>query len=385
MSSLPLRQTVRDASGTTRADAVTLNSADPAGGLQQISEEHFRSALAADGEPVTRAYRIAGHSVRLRFAQNVLARRLTRAFAHLEATSDEPNLSVDAWHSSGSAAPRPPLPAIESDESTRGAVAHFDDGRTRALYQPAIKILNVLDVLEDRGWFWAESAADIPEWECATPIRHILHWWLAERGVQQVHAAAVGEPSGGVLVVGKGGSGKSTVSLACASAGMAYAGDDYVAATVTPEPYVHSLYSSAKVEPHHLARFPGLAARNGIVRPDRAEVAPFDSEKTVLYLHESHPGVPVAGFPLRAILLPKITGEPASRISPVSALRALAALAPSTIVQLHTAGQSALEAMKRLVDEVPSFELELGTDVGAVPPLVAGLLHELGSDGTAAR
>ncbi|MGB8003812.1 MAG: hypothetical protein WCF27_06070, partial [Gaiellaceae bacterium] len=172
---------------------------------------------------------------------------------------------------------------------------------------------------------------------------------------------------------------------ACASAGMAYAGDDYVAATVTPEPYVHSLYSSAKVEPHHLARFPGLRMGSGIVRPARDEVAPFDSEKTVLYLHELHPDVPVAGFPLRAILLPRITGGPASRVAPVSALRALAALAPSTIVQLHTAGQSALEAMKRLVDAVPSFELELGTDVDAVPPLVAGLLHELGSDGTAAR
>ncbi|MGB8004210.1 MAG: hypothetical protein WCF27_08095, partial [Gaiellaceae bacterium] len=80
MSSLPLRQTVRDASGTSRADAVTLNSADPGGGLQQISEEQFRNALAAEGEPVTRAYRIAGQSVRLRFAQDALARRLTRAF-----------------------------------------------------------------------------------------------------------------------------------------------------------------------------------------------------------------------------------------------------------------------------------------------------------------
>ena len=385
MSSLPLRQMVRDARGTTRADAVTLNSADPAGGLQEISEEHFRNALAADGAPVTRTYRIAGHAVRLRFAQDVLARRLTRAFAHLEASSEEPRLSVDAWHSSGSAVARPPLPAIESDESTRGAVAHFDDGRTRALYQPAIKMLNVLDVSAGRGWFWAENAASIPEWECATPIRHILHWWLAERGIQQVHAAAVGDPSGGVLIVGKGGSGKSTVALACASAGMAYAGDDYVAATVTPEPYVHSLYSSAKVEPHHLARFPSLGTGKGIVSPDRDEVAPFDSEKTVLYLHELHPGVPVTGFPLRAILLPRITGKPASRVSPVSALRALAALAPSTIVQLHTAGQSALEAMKGLVDEVPSYELELGTDVDAVPPLIAGLLHELGSDGTAAR
>jgi len=383
-SSLLLRQTVPDGTGTpARADDVTLNSAEATNGLHRICPQHFRAALTASGKPVTRAFRIAGHAVRLHFADDVIARRLTRAFAHLEGDTQEPELTVNAWQSTGIAAP--PLPAIHSDAATRGAVAHFDDGRARALYQPAIRILNVLDVPQDVGWFWTEDAAGIPEWECATPIRHILHWWLAERGAQQVHAAAVGNKSGGVLVVGKGGSGKSTVSLACATAGMAYAGDDYVAATVTPEPYVHSLYSSAKVEPHHLLRFPALSEGPGVVRPERSEVAPFDTEKTVLYLHELRPDVPVSGFPLRAIVLPKITESGTSGLAPISAPRALAALAPSTIVQLHTAGQDALEAMKRLVAEVPSFELELGGEIDAIAPLVSQLLTDLGSDGTAGR
>jgi hypothetical protein len=385
-SSPPLRHTVPDATDApARADDATLKSAEAAGGLDQVCERHFRAALAASGEPVTCDFRIAGHAVRLRFADDAIAQRLTRAFAHLEATSQEPELTVDAWQSAGTGAPAPPLPAIQRDAATRGAVAHFDDGRARALYQPAIRILNVLDVPGDVAWFWAEDAAGVPEWECATPMRHILHWWLAERGVQQLHAAAVGDRSGGVLVVGKGGSGKSTVALACATAGMAYAGDDYVAATVTPEPYVHSLYSSAKVEPHHLVRFPALSEGPGVVRPERNEVAPFDTEKTVLYLNELRPDVPVSGFPLRAIVLPRITESGTSRIAPISAPRALAALAPSTIVQLHTAGQDALEAMKRLVAEVPSFELELGGEVDAIPAVVSQLLTDLGSDGTAAR
>ena len=384
-SSRLLRQTVRDAAGTSNRPEATLTPAEPAAGLEQISADHFRTVLQSVGEPATFDFELAGHPVQLRFGQEPFAQRLTRAFAHLPPTEREPELRVDAWHSGDGRAPGPPLPFVESDESTRGAVAHFDDGATRALYQPAIQILNVLHVPTSRGWFWAEDAARIPEWECATPIRHILHWWLAERGVQQVHAAAVGETTGGVLVVGKGGSGKSTVALACATAGMAYAGDDYVATTITPEPYVHSLYSSAKVEPHHLSRFPGLNKGVGFVGPESGELAPFDSEKTVLYLEELHPGVPVVGFPLRAILLPRITGEQKSRILPVSAPRALAALAPSTIVQLHTAGQSALESMKQLVGSVPSFQLELGLDVDAVPRIVSELLQDLGSDGTAAR
>jgi hypothetical protein len=350
--------------------------------LAETAEACFRAAAAASRSSLqTATFEIAGRALRLEAGDELIMKRLARAFAHLgSATAADPTLTVSAWQGT----PKPPLPLIENDAGARGAVVHFDDGRAHALYQPAIGSLSVLDVARSLGSFWADNAGALPEWECATPLRHILHWWLAAHGVQQVHAASVGNASGGVLVVGKGGSGKSTTALACATAGMAYAGDDYVGAAVD-EPYVHSLYSSAKIEPHHLDRFPQLREARGTVRPDADIVAPFDYEKTILYVHELYPSVTVAGYPLRAILVARITDRRTPRLVPVSGPTALAALAPSTIVQLHTAGKDALESMARLVTEVPSYTLELGADIDAIPDVVSELLADLAPDGQATR
>jgi len=240
-----------------------------------------------------------------------------------------------------------------------------------------LRALSVLDDARSVGWYWTEDALTLPEWECATPLRHILHWWLARHGVQQLHAAAVGTESGGVLVVGRSGSGKSTVALASLAAGLLYAGDDYVAASVGSDPVVHSLYSSGKIEPHHVERFPHLLSAQRIEPEADPVTAPFDRHKTVVYLHESHPTTNTEGFRIRAILIPRIVGHGETLLTPVPRARALAALAPSTIVQLHTAGQDALGSMRELVGRVPAFELALGANVDDAPSVIRDLLELL--------
>ena len=166
-----------------------------------------------------------------------------------------------------------------------------------------------------------------------------------------------------MLLVGKGGSGKSTVALSSLGSELLYAGDDYVAVTLEPTPRVQSLYSSAKLEPHHVREFlPDLvplvverrAPRRGEGGPVRARALPGAHDR----------GVPASG---RC----RSEGHPghvrAARIVPASRAAALAALAPSTIFQLHTADQTALSAMSRLVARVPCYGLELGSDVKAIP------------------
>ena len=69
-------------------------------------------------------------------------------------------------------------------------------------------------------------------------------------------AAAVGQAAGGVLLVGAGGSGKSTCALSCLTSDLLYAGDDYVAVELRPEPRVLSLFCSGKLEPDHAALLP---------------------------------------------------------------------------------------------------------------------------------
>ena len=156
--------------------------------------------------------------------------------------------------------------------------------------------LSVLDVESDEAWFWAPTPDAIPSWKAAAPLRAILHWWLGRRGILQLHGCEVGTLDGGVLLVGRGGSGKSTTSLACSTAGLRYAGDDYVRS-----PRIHSRGCTAstppgKLEDHQLARFPGLGGAVG--NPGREA-----GEKAVVYVEEAAPGRAIAGFPLRAILV----------------------------------------------------------------------------------
>ena len=178
----------------------------------------------------------------------------------------------------------------------------------------------------------------------------------------------MGTGDGGVLLVGPGGSGKSTTALSTLpDQRLRYAGDDYVAVGSGGAPAVHSLYSSGKVHPDDLHRLPHLepALADG-TRPD---------EKAVFYVEQAFPGRSIAGFPLRAIVVPRVTDRRAARALPGTRAEVLAAFAPSTIFQLHPPARDALAWMAGLVRAVPTFVLELGSDVETIPPELLRILE----------
>jgi hypothetical protein len=331
---------------------------------------------AAFGEAMARvpveewSFRVGGHDLLLRFAGPGVVPSIAPAFAHLTAApAAKPELVVDIWDSASTGAAPPPRPEVDP-ESPMGAFYFFEDPPARGVFQPGIQALSAVDLGADRAWYWVADPAALPYWERAAPIRQILHWWMATRGHQQVHGGAVGTPDGGVLLVGKPGSGKSTSSLVSLVSELRYAGDDYSMVSVEPRPWVHSLFSSGKVHPENLSRVPHL---------ERAlsNAEHLATEKAVVFVHQHFPDRPIEGFPLRAIVLPTITGGPHTRAVPASRAAALVALAPSTVFQLHTAGSEALQYMTRLVREVPAYVLELGADVSEIPPVILGLLDEL--------
>jgi hypothetical protein len=229
--------------------------------------------------------------------------------------------------------------------------------------------LSVLDETAAEAWFWAPSPAAMASWDSAAPLRAILHWWLGGEGVLQLHGGAIGTADRGLLLVGRGGSGKSTTALACVAAGLRYAGDDYVAVELAPEPVVHSLYSTAKLDPEQLARFPALG--QAVANPGHAS-----GEKAVILVGRSRPRALVARFPLAAVLVPRLAlSRPETRVVPLPAPAALTALAPSTLLQLHPPQPGALAEMARLVRRVPCFALELGSDVERIADALSGLLE----------
>jgi hypothetical protein len=190
-----------------------------------------------------------------------------------------------------------------------------------------------------------------------------------------VHGGAVGEDGSGVLLVGRGGSGKSTTSLLCLNAGMLYAGDDYCAVDCAVDRsgpfYLHSLYNTAKLLPRDLDGFPELRPR--IWNPQ--SLVENSSDKATFFLSDVAPGRMSSGFQLRALLIPRVTAQTGTCVTPCSPLEALAAMAPSTVAQLPNAGQPDMERMAAIAAGLPAFILHLGSDSAQIPDAVRNVLR----------
>ena len=345
--------------------------AGPAPTLAGLHDDFERAARDAGGA-VDLQLRIAARPVCIRFAGQTAAEALQPAFAHLEAAEAEPPaLTLHVWDSATAGAGRPafaPPRGAEAAATGVGASYFYEGPGFRAMHQPASDTLSVLTAEADTGWFWTPDATALPYWDYTAPFRHLLSWWLDAHGVRHVHGGAVGTPDGGVLLVGPGGSGKSTTALSTLlDERLRYAGDDYVAVGSRRAPAVHSLYCSGKVHPEDLHRLPHLepALADG-ARPD---------EKAVFYVEQAFPGRSIAGFPLRAIVVPRVTDRRVARALPGTRAEALAALAPSTIFQLHPPARDALAWMAGLVRRVPTFVLELGSDVETIPAALLRILE----------
>ena len=331
--------------------------------------EGLAASFDAAGGVVVEHFVIGGSHVSLHFAGDALRERLAPAFAHLAAPpSEAPELTVHLWDSASTGAEPPPRPRTPPDEPA-GALYHFHEPPLRGAYQAGLEALSVLDSEAGAAWYWVANAASLPSWEVACPIRQILFWWLGSHGYLQVHGAAVGTADGGVLVVGPAGAGKSTVALACLGSDLLYAGDDYVAVRLEPSPHVASLYNSGKLEPAHVHELlPHLL-------PALANADRLEGEKAILYAEQHFPQQTTPGFPLAALLVPAVRPDRREpQIVPASRAAAFAALGPSTIFQLHTAGAGELATLSSLVARVPCYSLELGSDLSAIPAKISELL-----------
>jgi len=265
-----------------------------------------------------------------------------------------------------------PRPWEDGDFLARGVIQGYNTERIYTAFQHGSAAVSVLDKERNLAVFWAPDPR-LPYWEEGSPLRTILYWWLLSQELQLVHAAAVGNSTGGVLIGGKGGSGKSTTALACLESNLSYVGDDYTLLGLDPGPVVHSLYNSAKLNNDHAQRFPALLPK--IANTDR-----LTEEKALLFVNEHYPSKVATRLPIRAILLPRVTGLVETRLKRVSVAMALASLAPSTIFQLPRAGNEAFKFLAAFARRVPCFSFKVGTDLSAIPPVIEGLLSQVDSD-----
>ncbi len=327
----------------------------------------FNAAVQRAGR-IDRYYGLGGYSVRLCFAGEALLPLFSSALAHVATAPTAPNLTICLWDtvSTGVALPQTPW---REHYAFRGEVEGYNTDRIYTVFEHESCGLSILDAARDAAVLWVDAPRRIPYWVRGSPLRTILHWWLGLNGRQLAHSAAVGTSDGGLLITGKSGSGKSTTALTCLEAGFLYAGDDYVIVRAEPEPYVFGLYNTAKVVSDRLSDFPRLAAC--VDNPDRP-----DTDKALVFINGAHEAQLSAGFPLKAVFVPRLTGLRDTAVRKASAALSLAALAPTTIFAHPRGGEAELRFLAALVRKLPAYILECGTELSQIPDVISRFLAE---------
>jgi hypothetical protein len=337
----------------------------------------FVSAAGTCGV-IEQSYRVGGGWLRLRFAGPSLVSAISAALAHrLTAPSQSPSdLTVCLWDSASTGCQMPKAALME--QTIRGEIAGVNTSRIYAVCERGYPGITLFDRLRRLALYWVPDLAALPEWVAGAPLRLLFHWWMGLQSGQLVHGAAVGTAAGAVLISARGGSGKSTSALASLASGMHYLGDDYVLLTLTPSPRVCNVYGTAKIAASQLEHFPRLAEM--VANPDA-----LDREKALIFLNRHYAKQMMDSLPLRAVLVPRVTGLPDTKLRPTSPASALMAIAPSTILFHPRGGEQELRRLGQLVRSVPTYVLECGTDLAQIPHVISALLQDLSRDAPARR
>lgn len=314
------------------------------------------TALAGAAEPIQREYQLGSCAARIRLSRSRLEPLVT-ALGHLsQPAADAPGLTIDAWDGG----PIPDGPWRDSTGPASVAVRGLAGDRA-GWFLSFGGALTALDLHRHRGYYWRDDAAREPWPERAAPFSPVLGGWLAEHGMQLVHAAAVGSDRGCVLVVGGSGAGKSHIALACLQAGVGLLGDDACLLSSGDPPIVWSIYNTAQPAASTIEQLDGLPPMPG---------EPVRLGKALWFVNDNV----VRAAPLRAIVIARrgISGN--TRVHPASGAEALAVLAPSSLLQVPGAGGEMLGRLSEVVRAVRCVELEAGEDPSELAAAVGGLM-----------
>jgi hypothetical protein len=341
-----------------------------------LLNEYFDEAAEEQGLASERIH-LAGHPIEFCFAGDRW-KDLTRALVHGPASfPGKPGLRVMVWDGEERTPRNHVLKAYLFAMTNwwfdyvgpRGQLLDVQAHGFEAYYVPGPDLLYAVDLKSNTAFCWKRHSSPLPDWEVVSPFRSLLHCWFRAQEFQFVHAAAVGRPNGGLLLTGKGGSGKSSTALSCLNSSLGYLCDDFCLIGQQNGTYsAFGLYATAKlVGAEDLARFPCIAQK--VWNPDREP-----GQKAAFFLQDHYPESFVDHFPLKGILLPVVTGQRDTSVVPCSSSRAFSALAPSTLSLLPASGATDFRFLTELSRALPAYELRLGTDIAQIPLVLNDLL-----------
>ncbi len=307
------------------------------------------------------------------FVSNALIPKILPAFEHvLDSYASGVLLNVYLIDNQSTRIKLPATPWQISNNLEHGDIWVSDDEDLKVIHQPSKNLLLMLNLITNEAIYWVNDANQIPYYESSAPLRPILHWWMSKNGAQLLHAAAVGLPDKGVLLVGKGGSGKSNTALSCLDSKLYYLSDDYCLLSFNPMPIVNNLFSTGKLHFDDLRRYPNLESTqyNSITGEQQ-------DEKALFFLYPKYKNRIINSFPIKAVFIPKVTNRKNAKLIPVSAAKAYLALAPSTIFQIHGENKKTHKNISNLLKQVPCFSLELSSEAKENTTVIYNFLNKM--------
>lgn len=322
------------------------------------------AACAADSATVTARCRLGPLSFTIISNSAQLCERLTRCLVKGGTGED-----LTIFLLSGSHPPfaRPPIWNLPHSDNRHTERLHLSqEGDLSALHNPDFDLWTILDHTRRQALMWVASDEQIPFWEEGAPFKLILHWYLGPTRLCLVHGGIVGNGRQGCMLLGPGGSGKSTTVAACVDHGLTVCGDDLALIEDRGSVWrAWGLYDALKLDPTGSIPVPARLAA--------APSTPCGNKRLMRYTDLDLNRFELQ-MPLTALLHCVVANTPRTAIKPASPAALLRALAPPTIFLLRGREEPTLAKIGKLVRSLPGYRLELGHDPAEAAATLQGWL-----------
>jgi len=238
------------------------------------------------------------------------------------------------------------------------------------IYYENNTIFHLYDLVANRAIVCIRNRHKLPNYFLAAPFFEVFKLWSKKVDLHILHAGCIANNKHAILIVGKGGVGKSTTSIQSLIGGLNYLSDDYILVKFGDKPMAYSLFCSGKLHTNHLKNFPTISK---LAITKNKEIY----DKPLLFLNEVYQDQILLKSPIKAIVAPQLNDKEESFFEFLSSFETLKALAPSTIIQLRLGTNSDLKIMADFTKSTACYTLYLGKNLNGITPIVSKLLKSL--------
>lgn len=181
---------------------------------------------------------------------------------------------------------------------------------------------------------------------------NLINLWAKYSGYILFHGAVAGIDGKGVIIAGRGGAGKSTLSITCLKRGMQFIADDYFLLSGDGELTAFPIYRTVGLNPDSAER---LGMDLPVVRVDEKRGGKLLYDASSMNYSES--------LDVKGVIFPEIAHTDRPEITLTDSKAALTQIIHSSVSQFEEKTNAALiMKMAQRLKDLPIYELKLSTD-----------------------